>query len=66
MAHALQNFADTIKGEIPLQRIGMPEDAAGVVLFLASRAGAWITGVTITVDGGAVISMRGQQPQSKL
>jgi len=36
----------------PLGRIGEPEDIAGAAVFLASRAGAYTTGQTITVDGG--------------
>lgn len=36
----------------PLGRIGAPEDMAGAVLFLTSRASAWLTGVTLPVDGG--------------
>lgn len=37
---------------IPLQRIGEPEDVAGAVVFLVSRAGSYVTGETILVDGG--------------
>jgi len=40
----------------PLRRIGEPEDIAGAAVFLASRAGAWMTGQTIVVDGGITIS----------
>lgn len=40
----------------PLRRIGDPEDIAGVAVLLASRAGNWITGQTIVVDGGVTIS----------
>ncbi len=36
----------------PRGRIGSPEDIAGTVIYLASRAGAYTTGVTIPVDGG--------------
>lgn len=36
----------------PLGRIGEPEDISGVVVALASAAGAWMTGQTIVVDGG--------------
>lgn len=39
----------------PLGRIGEPEDIAGAAVFLASRAGSWVTGQTIVVDGGATI-----------
>jgi 3-oxoacyl-[acyl-carrier protein] reductase len=38
--------------DIPLQRLGQPDDIAGAVLFLASEQGAYITGQTIHVNGG--------------
>jgi 3-oxoacyl-[acyl-carrier protein] reductase len=41
---------------IPLGRLGTPEDIAGTVCFLASDAAGYITGQTITVDGGMVMS----------
>jgi NAD(P)-dependent dehydrogenase (short-subunit alcohol dehydrogenase family) len=37
---------------IPLGRIGMPDDLVGAVLFLASDESRWVTGSTVTVDGG--------------
>lgn len=37
-----------------LGRLGEPDDIAGAAVFLASRAGAWMTGQTIVVDGGAM------------
>jgi NAD(P)-dependent dehydrogenase (short-subunit alcohol dehydrogenase family) len=37
---------------VPLGRLGTPEDIAGLCIFLASRAGAYITGAVIPVDGG--------------
>jgi NAD(P)-dependent dehydrogenase (short-subunit alcohol dehydrogenase family) len=37
---------------IPLKRIGEPDDVAGAVIFLVSRAGSYVTGETILVDGG--------------
>jgi len=40
---------------IPLKRVGEPEDIAGAVIFLASRAGSYVTGATILVDGGRVM-----------
>ncbi len=40
----------------PLRRLGEPEDVAGAAVFLASRAGSWITGQTLAVDGGVTIA----------
>ncbi|NLU70009.1 SDR family NAD(P)-dependent oxidoreductase [Streptomyces sp. HNM0574] len=39
-------------GQYPLGRVGLPEDVAAAVAFLASADAAWITGVTLPVDGG--------------
>ena len=52
MAETLKNFGDMIVASCPLGRIGEPEDMAGVAIYLASRAGAYVTGVVIPVDGG--------------
>jgi len=41
---------------IPMGRIGMPEEIAGAAVFLASKAGAYVNGQNIVVDGGATIS----------
>ncbi|MFF7162119.1 SDR family NAD(P)-dependent oxidoreductase [Streptomyces sp. NPDC008086] len=43
---------DAIRPLYPLGRVGEPEDIAAAVAFLASRDAAWITGTTLTVDGG--------------
>lgn len=40
----------------PMQRVGEPDDVAKAALFLASDAASWITGQTIVVDGGALVS----------
>jgi len=40
----------------PLRRIGDPDDIAGAAVFLASRAGSWMTGQTIVIDGGVTIA----------
>ena len=40
----------------PLRRIGEPQDIAGAAVFLASKAGSFITGQTIVVDGGVTIA----------
>jgi NAD(P)-dependent dehydrogenase (short-subunit alcohol dehydrogenase family) len=39
----------------PLRRLGDPDDVAGIAVLLASRAGNFITGQTLVVDGGGVI-----------
>ncbi|MEG0677484.1 MAG: SDR family oxidoreductase, partial [Comamonas sp.] len=39
---------------IPLGRFGQPQDCAGAALYLASPLAAWVTGSTLTVDGGAM------------
>ena len=41
-----------VEQTVPLGRIGRPDDIVGTTLFLASRAGAYLTGTVIPVDGG--------------
>ena len=52
MAQTLRDFGGMIIESCPLKRIGEPEDMAGVAIYLASRAGAYVTGAVIPVDGG--------------
>ncbi len=52
MAATLDRFRDVIVDSCPLSRIGEPEDMAGIAIYLASRAGAYVTGAVIPVDGG--------------
>ncbi|MFL2998542.1 MAG: 3-oxoacyl-[acyl-carrier-protein] reductase [Candidatus Neomarinimicrobiota bacterium] len=47
-----KNFLD----RIPMKKIGKPEDIANTVIFLASKEAEYITGQTITVDGGRTIN----------
>ena len=42
--------------QTPLRRVGETDDIAGVAVFLASRAGAFITGQNLIADGGTTIS----------
>lgn len=50
---------DTPEGEkrassgTPLRRLGEPDDIAGAAVFLASKAGSWMTGQTVVIDGGS-------------
>lgn len=52
MAATLDSFGDAIADSAPLKRIGRPEDMAGAAIYLASPAGAYLTGGVIAVDGG--------------
>lgn len=52
MAATLDRFRDAIVASCPLGRIGEPDDMAGVAIYLASRAGSYVTGAVIAVDGG--------------
>jgi len=45
---------DVVGKRNPRGRVGTPEDIAGLVIFLSSRAGAYVVGQTIAVDGGVV------------
>ena len=40
---------------VPLRRIGEPDEIAGAAVFLASRAGSFVTGQSIVIDGGATV-----------
>ena len=40
---------------IPMRRLGQPEDVAGAAVFLASDAASYVTGATITIDGGLTL-----------
>jgi 3-oxoacyl-[acyl-carrier protein] reductase len=47
-------YQEHIRRWIPLGRFGVPADAAGCAVFLASELSAWVTGTTIHLDGGAL------------
>jgi NAD(P)-dependent dehydrogenase (short-subunit alcohol dehydrogenase family) len=54
MAFILDNpeTREVVESNVPLGRIGRPDDVAGLTLFLASRAGSYVTGAIIPLDGG--------------
>jgi 2-deoxy-D-gluconate 3-dehydrogenase len=47
---------DAVGRTVPRGRVGSPEDIAGTTLFLCSRAGAYVVGEVIALDGGIVVS----------
>jgi 3-oxoacyl-[acyl-carrier protein] reductase len=56
MTVAVRNAAgDELIKRIPARRLGQPEDIAHAVVFLASEEASYITGQTITVDGGMTL-----------
>lgn len=46
------SFQETLRTQVPMQRIAEAEDLQGIILVLCSKAGSYITGQTIYVDGG--------------
>jgi NAD(P)-dependent dehydrogenase (short-subunit alcohol dehydrogenase family) len=54
MAFLLENpeSRELVEQNVPLGRIGHPDDAAGLTIFLCSRAGSYLTGSVIPLDGG--------------
>ena len=59
--YVLANFGQDIAADCPLGRIGQPAEIAGVVIYLASRAGNYTNGTVIPVDGGTSVS-KGDRP----
>ncbi len=51
-----EDLKEKMKGAIPLNKFGSPDDVAAVCLFLASSDSSYITGQTIVVDGGMVMA----------
>lgn len=54
MNRAARDHGDAVASGIPARRIGVDEDMAGTAIYLASRAGDYVIGDTIAVDGGLV------------
>jgi NAD(P)-dependent dehydrogenase (short-subunit alcohol dehydrogenase family) len=59
MNKAARDHADQVSKRVPAGRIGTDEDMAGAAIYLASRAGDYVVGATIAVDGGIVYANPG-------
>lgn len=53
-----ETMGDMIRERTPLKRWGEPADMAGAAIYLSSKAGAYVSGAVITVDGGIIASAR--------
>jgi NAD(P)-dependent dehydrogenase (short-subunit alcohol dehydrogenase family) len=61
MNRAARDQADKVSELVPAGRVGSIEDMAGAAIFLASRAGDYVVGTTLTVDGGVVYASAGAE-----
>jgi NAD(P)-dependent dehydrogenase (short-subunit alcohol dehydrogenase family) len=59
MAATLDAFGDAIAAAAPMRRIGRDDDMAGIAVFLAGRAGSYVNGAIIPVDGGIATTASG-------
>ncbi|MGE5156741.1 MAG: SDR family oxidoreductase [Gemmatimonas sp.] len=59
MNRAARDHADAVATRVPAGRIGTDEDMAGAAIYLASRAGDYVVGTTLTVDGGVAFASAG-------
>jgi citronellol/citronellal dehydrogenase len=57
-----QEVVDGFAEQIPMRRAGTPEEVAATIAFLATAGGAYITGTTVVVDGGADAWGMGERP----
>jgi NAD(P)-dependent dehydrogenase (short-subunit alcohol dehydrogenase family) len=56
MEWMLEHYRSRLEQACPMRRIGVPSDMAGVAIYLSSRAGAYVNGAVIPVDGGICIA----------
>ncbi|KAJ9144237.1 Short-chain dehydrogenase/reductase SDR [Pleurostoma richardsiae] len=55
------NIFSNLFDKVPAKRAGKEEDMVGVVIYLASPAGAYVNGISVCVDGGRILLANGQQ-----
>ncbi|HJR98701.1 MAG TPA: SDR family oxidoreductase [Actinomycetota bacterium] len=55
-------IVDELAAQVPMRRAGLPEEVAATIAFLASAGGAYVTGSTVLVDGGADAWGQGERP----
>lgn len=68
MANGLMEISggvDKLAASNPSKRLGRPEDIAGTVVYLASRAGSHVNGAVLTIDGGEVWARGGMSEMGK-
>ncbi|PYH71285.1 SDR family NAD(P)-dependent oxidoreductase [Aspergillus vadensis CBS 113365] len=58
---AAGNMFSGLFDKVPAKRAGRAEDLAGTVLYLASRAGSYVDGVSLCIDGGRILLANGQE-----
>jgi 3-oxoacyl-[acyl-carrier protein] reductase len=51
---SLESYLQELSAEVPLQRLGEPEELANVIAFLASERASYVTGTVVAVDGGTI------------
>lgn len=59
MNKAARDHADEVAASVPARRVGVPEDMAGAAIYLASRAGDYVVGTTLVVDGAVSLARVG-------
>ncbi|MFD2421728.1 SDR family oxidoreductase [Amycolatopsis pigmentata] len=56
MAKTLEEHGEEFRARAPLGRVGEPDDIAGAVVYLGSRAASYVTGIVLPVDGGVTLT----------
>ena len=59
MNKVARDHGDAVAKRVPAGRVGVDEDMAGTAIYLASRAGDYVVGATLVVDGGVSFTRHG-------